>query len=140
MRGTTLRPISAGSMSTWMVQAAGSGRKVGLQLVSCSSKRAPSASTTSASGSSFLVSQVRWWPMPPAASGWSSGRLPLPASVVITGAPSASASWRTSIQAPEAMAPPPARISGLLAAARASLAARTASGQPRVRGGAPTGV
>ena len=62
----------------------------------------------------------------PAASGCASGIALLPCSVVITGAPSSSATSRSSSLASAQSTPWPAQISGVSAASRRSAASRTA--------------
>ena len=106
-------PIRRGSASTWMSRPESSSAY--WPVVSAPSS-VPTASTTSAparssrtAGSSSAV---------PTASWSSSGKAPLPMYVVATGAPSRSATARSSSQAAERSTPPPAQTTGVIALAR----------------------
>ncbi len=119
-------PISAASMSMWIIFA--SGQNVFSVPVERSEKRVPTASTTSASKSSLFASGLPCMPILPMLSGWISGKLPLPINVVATGASSSSAMVSSSSAAFAVMTPPPASITGRSASMSISTALRICSG------------
>src|SRR6266542_5840591 len=101
-------------MSIWMSRLGGMENVTPLRYddVDQSVKRQPTERTTSALAASSLphvdaVSPIVW-----AASSCVSSIAPLPIQVVTTGAPSRSARARTSAEAADPIAPPPATITG----------------------------
>lgn len=100
---TTL-PISAGSMSTWMMVWAWGAKRETLP-VTRSSKRRPMARITSAWWMARLAATVPCIPGIPSHKGWFPGKAPRPMRVVITGSPVFSAKARSSAWA--CCAPPP---------------------------------
>ena len=95
--GTSARrflPISAGSMSAWMIFAPGA--KVASCPVTRSSKRAPSVISRSAFCRAPTAATVPCMPGIPTCWGWLSGNAPQAISVVTTGMPVSSASSSSS--------------------------------------------
>ena len=106
-------PISAGSMSMCITRACGANPCA--SPVERFAKRVPTASTRSLSCIASFAAGSPYIPSIPRLSGLSSGKPPLPVSVVATGICIDSASCVSSAVAPEAMTPPPAYMTGRFA-------------------------
>ena len=106
--GTSVKrflPISAGSMSAWMILAWGA--KESRLPVTRSSKRAPRLMIRSERWSPATAATVPCMPGMPRCCGWLSGKAPRAIKVVSTGMPVSSASTRSSRQAWARITPPP---------------------------------
>ena len=106
--------IDAGSQSTWTIFARRANFEV-LLPVTRSLKRTPSARRRSASAIAAFAANSPWRPASPSARGSVSSNEPMPIKVVATGIPALCASAATSFDAPDAITPPPARITGRFA-------------------------
>ncbi len=103
-------PNSVGSMSMWMTLP-DLMRSWGLYVLS--ENLLPMEIMRSASADISTAASLPWSPSGPRFIGYDDGTAPMPIRVVATGAPIADANSMTSAEA--SMAPPPTRISGLLA-------------------------
>ena len=98
-------PISAGSMSAWMMRALGA--KESRLPVTRSSKRAPRLMIKSLFCRPATAATVPCIPGMPRCWGWLSGKAPRAISVVTTGMPVSAASRASSPEAPARITPPP---------------------------------
>src|SRR6476620_6947029 len=113
-------PISAGSMSIWIIFIPfPNSSNLPTDL---SENLAPTAMIRSASRIILFASGCPCIPMGPIANGWFSGNAPLPLKVVTTGAMTDSASACNSEKAPDKITPPPAIMIGFCAASNNSTA------------------
>ena len=126
--GLMILPISAGSMSMWMILACGANSET--LPVTRSEKRAPQAMMRSDSVTAMLAYLEPCMPTGPRLSGLEQGMDALPMRVVTTGICIRSASSTSSGQACDATMPPPAMMSGRSAWQMSSAACLTCLALP----------